>query len=156
MGAFCSLECVFLSSQFIGSIFCLSWKRFFVFLSFVEALFWFSPVRGSVHVLMSYSTPLLHVPCRDSQRLPRTSFVHRLTAQIARLTGLQFLNMAANRLTRLPSEIGQLSALRRLGLKGNALVRLPSSIGDLSLLVELYLTGNILEALPNEVSFLPR
>lgn len=131
---------------------CLSWKRFCVLYSFVKAIFVFSSFRGSIDALLK-KRPLLytsHAGIRDAYSVPPSL---RLIAQIARLTGLQFLNMAANRLTRLPSEIGQLSALRRLGLKGNSLVRLPSSIGDLSLLVELYLTGNILEALPNEVRF---
>lgn len=66
----------------------------------------------------------------------------RLPACVATFKELVWLGLNFNRLEQLPEEIGALTQLRCLYLRGNALTKLPDRIGELKSLVELDLSGN--------------
>ncbi|MCX6875898.1 MAG: hypothetical protein NTW21_19120 [Verrucomicrobia bacterium] len=92
------------------------------------------------------------------------------------LTGLQFLDLTGNALTKQPACVGtftelcwlglnfnrltdvagveKLAKLQRLYLRGNALAALPEDIGKLEALVELDLTGNAIIRLPDSMGSL--
>jgi len=84
-------------------------------------------------------------------QLSGVSLSQVVPACIGRLTALQVLNLANNRLTSVPAEIGQLAALQLLDLRGNQLSSLPAEIGQLPSLRELNLDDNKLTSLPAEI-----
>jgi Leucine-rich repeat (LRR) protein len=71
-----------------------------------------------------------------------------LPAEIANLTGLQYLGLTHNQFTELPAWFGALVGLRELRLYDNLLGKLPASLGNLTHLRELYLMNNQLIKLP--------
>ena len=81
-------------------------------------------------------------------QLSGVSLSQVVPACIGRLTALQALNLANNRLTSVPAEIGQLTSLTGLGLNGNRLTSLPAEIGQLTLLEHLGLAEHRLRTLP--------
>jgi len=84
-------------------------------------------------------------------QLSGVSLSQVVPACIGRLTALQVLNLANNRLTSVPAEIGQLMSLVELSLSGNQLTSLPAEIGQLTSLERLYLDGNQLTSVPVEI-----
>ena len=64
-------------------------------------------------------------------QLSGVSLSQVVPACIGRLTALQALNLANNRLTSVPAEIGQLTSLRELYLSGNKLTSVPVAVNEL-------------------------
>src|SRR5690348_7452920 len=65
-----------------------------------------------------------------------------LPSSLGRLTALQHLDLAGNKLAALPESLGHLGQLRSLYLEENQLTALPAWLGHLARLEALYLNAN--------------
>ena len=79
----------------------------------------------------------------------RTEGLTELPPEIAKLTNLEYLDLAGNQLTELPSQITKLTNLTSLDLRGNQLTELPPEITKLT---RLDLNINQLTELPAEIT----
>ena len=90
----------------------------------------------------------------DGKELPATrkqDALYDLPSEILKLTHLEYLSLANNKLTSFPNNINQLTNLTSLDLSGNQLSSLPESLTQLQNLTELYLRENQLSSLPESL-----